>query len=74
MAAEHIVVDYVNGTRNGTHCDKVREAWEVPLGIVFGFAGSVLINIGQNIQANALQASPRGEHSISQGPWWPQVG
>ena len=42
-----------------SHCckqDDGAEAWSVLLGVLMGLIGSVLINIGQNLQARAMQS------------------
>jgi hypothetical protein len=51
----HIVAD--NSTV-GSHCEQGGSGGNVGVGIAMGVVGSVLINIGQNLQATALQSSP----------------
>ena len=48
---------------SNAHCCKPEdggssESWSVMLGILMGLLGSVMINIGQNLQAMAMQSSP----------------
>ena len=53
---EHLVAD--NSTA-GSHCEKDGDPlWARPLGITMGVVGSFMINVGQNVQASALQSSP----------------
>lgn len=43
------------------HCctNEADQGWSVALGISMGIVGSVLINVGQNLQAKAMQSSPQ---------------
>lgn len=48
---------------SNSHCckaadDSDAESWSVLIGILMGLVGSVMINIGQNLQAMAMQSSP----------------
>ena len=58
----HIVNDGLNTTGNQTvqvtHCDEGGDGGGFLIGVGMGVVGSVLINIGQNLQATAMQSSP----------------
>ena len=68
MAAAHLVAD--NSTA-GSHCEEEEEAgWLRPVGVSMGVVGSILINIGQNLQATAMQSSPEVQQNPGSSVTW----
>jgi len=59
---DHLVSEGVNTTSNVTvqitHCEASGNDSSFLIGVAMGVFGSVLINIGQNLQASAMQGNP----------------